>query len=110
MGRINDLKNFFSGKDKEKEKAEEEASKNGNKVKVVATKAIILGTIKFIASISIFVLVGAGVAALINAALDMITATNTPKRIYEGFELENEDFSELVEIKGNESTRLLFTI
>ncbi len=113
MGKINDMKNFFSGSDKEKEKNAEKAAKTAktaSKLKMVATNSLILGAMKLIASISIFVLVGAGVTALITAVLDTITARNTPERIYEAFELEEQDFSGLVEIKGDESSRILFTI
>lgn len=110
MGKINDIKDFFSGKDKKKEKAEEKAGKINSKIKLVTTKAIIVGTIKFISSISVIIIIAAGVMSLINKALDYITSKNTPARIYEAFELENEDFTGLVEIKGDESNRLLSAI
>lgn len=113
MGKINDMKDFLSGKDKKQEKDAEKAAKKSKtvaKLKKIAMNSIIGSSIKLIMSISIFTLIGASVTAVITSVIDIFTAKNTPEKIYEAFDLENQDFSDLVEIKGDETSRLLFTI
>lgn len=88
-------------KDKEKEEIEKKAKKTAKKAAVKSISALFTAALPIILPILLISVGGLILYGLIDLGIELFTAKNNPKLIYESLDIE--DVSELIEIKGNES-------
>ena len=91
------------GKDNLRDIARKRKDSIMNKIKSKIIMGAVLATLKLIPIIILGVLVFGIFSTITDWLLKLIQVQGTPKAIYSSLEVENDDLSKLVEIKGNEN-------